>query len=67
MILKIFNKLLNMAGLQVITAEDYEKGRRDTEAMNRLQDVVNPQCKHGSRVNWCDECEKESPEDKYYD
>ena len=66
MLIKLLNLLLKPTGLQIITKEDYEKGRRDTEVIDRMQEIANPQCKHGSRVNWCDTCEK-LQEDKYYD
>ena len=65
---KILNLLLKPFGLAVITQEDYENGRRATAILDRQQDLVNPKCKHGSRVNWCSECWKEEDsEERYYD
>lgn len=43
--------------------EAYEKGQADTEAMNRLQDLVNPACEHGTRTNWCKVCEAKRDEE----
>jgi hypothetical protein len=54
---KLLNFLLRPFGLSVITIEDYENGKFDSEMLDRLTDMVNPMCEHGTRTNWCKACD----------